>query len=102
MRIAIFGTKGYDRQFLTAANQGHDLYFLEPRLDESTARLADGFAGVCVFVNDRLDAVVLAALAAGGTKLIALRCAGYNNVDLKAAARLGLTVVRVPAYSPHA
>lgn len=102
MRIAIFGTKGYDRRFLTAANRGHDLHFLEPRLDVDTAALADGFDAVCVFVNDRLDAPVLEMLAAGGTRLIALRCAGYNNVDLKVAARLGLVVVRVPAYSPHA
>ena len=102
MRIAIFGTKGYDRQFLTAANQGHELHFLEPRLDADTAPLAEGFEAVCVFVNDRLDATVLTQLAAGGTRLIALRCAGYNNVDLVAAARLGMTVARVPAYSPHA
>lgn len=102
MHIAIFGTKGYDRQFLTAANDGHVLHFLEPRLDADTAALADGHDGVCVFVNDRLDADVLRVLAAGGTRLIALRCAGYNNVDLEAAVRLGMTVVRVPAYSPHA
>ncbi|AYO78189.1 2-hydroxyacid dehydrogenase [Sphingobium yanoikuyae] len=102
MRIAIFGTKGYDRHFLSAANQGHELHFLEPRLDADTASLGEGFEAVCVFVNDRLDAAVLAKLAAGGTRLIALRCAGYNNVDLVAAADLGLTVVRVPAYSPHA
>ena len=76
MRIAIFGTKGYDRHFLSAANQGHELHFLEPRLDADTASLGEGFEAVCVFVNDRLDAAVLAKLAAGGTRLIALRCAG--------------------------
>jgi len=104
MRVAIFGTKSYDRQFLGAANAGfgHDLTFLEPRLDGATAALAAGFPAVCVFVNDRLDEAVLEALAAGGTTLVALRCAGTNNVDLRAAARLGISVVRVPAYSPHA
>ncbi|MBW4329420.1 2-hydroxyacid dehydrogenase [Stakelama sp. CBK3Z-3] len=104
MRIAIFGTKAYDRRFLTKANvaHGHDLVFFEPRLDEATAVLADGFPAVCVFVNDLLNADVLERLAAGGTRLVALRCAGTNNVDLSAALRLGITVVRVPAYSPHA
>lgn len=104
MRVAIFGTKNYDRRFLADANadHSHDLVFLEPRLEESTAALAEGFPAVCVFVNDRLDAAILDRLAAGGTKLIALRCAGYNNVDLKAADALGLSVVRVPGYSPHA
>ncbi len=104
MRIAVFSTKPYDRVFLgkAAAGAGHDLEFLEPHLDRSTARLAEGFPAVCVFVNDTLDAPALEALAAGGTRLVALRAAGFNNVDLEAAERLGLTVVRVPAYSPHA
>ena len=104
MRIAVFATKPYDRRSLDAANAafGHELTYFEARLDAQTATLAAGFAGVCVFVNDRLDAPVLERLAEGGTTLVALRCAGFNNVDLKAAARLGLTVVRVPAYSPHA
>ena len=104
MRIAVFGTKAYDRQFLDAANAsfGHELTYFEPRLDLTTVVLATGFPAVCVFVNDCLDAAVLAALAASGTRLVALRCAGFNNVDLGAAARLGIAVVRVPAYSPHA
>ena len=104
MRIAVFGTKAYDRQFLDAANTtfGHELTYFEPRLDLTTVVLATGFPAVCVFVNDCLDAAVLAALAASGTRLVALRCAGFNNVDLGAAARLGIAVVRVPAYSPHA
>lgn len=104
MRIAIFGTKPYDRQFLTAANagHGHDLLFLEPRLDATTAALADGFPAICAFVNDRLDMSVLEQLAQGGTRLVALRCAGFNNVDLRAAERLDIAVTRVPAYSPHA
>lgn len=104
MRVAIFGTKPYDRQFLTAANAAHDheLHFFEPRLDITTAALADGFPAICAFVNDRLDAAVLERLAEGGTRLVALRCAGFNNVDLRAAERLGIAVARVPAYSPHA
>ena len=104
MHIAVFSTKPYDRTFLgpAAEKAGHTLDFLEPRLDRSTARLAEGFPAVCVFVNDTLDAEVLERLAAGGTRVIALRAAGFNNVDLEAAERLRLTVVRVPAYSPHA
>jgi len=104
MRVTIFGTKGYDRRFLSEANaaHGHDLAFLEPRLDLTTAPLAKGSGAVCVFVNDCVDADVLAALAEAGVGLVALRCALFNNVDLSAAARLGVDVVRVPAYSPHA
>ena len=104
MRVAVFSAKPYDVTFLTAANreQGHELQFLEARLLRDTATLADGFPAVCAFVNDHLDAEVLARLFAGGTRLVALRSAGFNNVDLPAAARLGLTVTRVPAYSPHA
>jgi D-lactate dehydrogenase len=104
MRIAVFGTKAYERRFLDGANRGfgHELAYFEPRLERATAALAAGFPAVCVFVNDRLDADVLERLVAGGTRFVALRCAGYNNVDLGAAERLGVQVVRVPAYSPHA
>lgn len=104
MRIAVFGSKSYDRQFLTAANAafGHDLLFLEPRLDPDTVQLASGCGAACIFVNDRADAPVLARLAELGVGVVALRCAGFNNVDLTAAEALGIAVVRVPAYSPHA
>ncbi|NDJ16549.1 2-hydroxyacid dehydrogenase [Myxacorys almedinensis] len=104
MKVAVFSTKSYDRQFLIAANYDHEheLVFLEPRLSRETALLAKGFLAVCVFVNDQLDAHVLEVLAGHGTRLIALRCAGFNNVDLKAAAKLGMTIARVPAYSPYA
>jgi len=104
VKLAVFSTKAYDRTFLSAANDahGHDLAFLEPRLTRETAVLARGFDGVCAFVNDRLDREVLEALAAGGTRLIALRSAGFNHVDLERADALGLVVARVPAYSPHA
>ena len=104
MRVAVFSAKAYDRRFLDAANAsfGHALDYFDARLDAVTARLAAGYPAVCVFVNDRLDAATLQGLAAGGTKAVALRCAGYNNVDLAAAESLGITVVRVPAYSPEA
>ncbi|NML04635.1 2-hydroxyacid dehydrogenase [Sphingomonas sp. G-3-2-10] len=104
MRVAVFGARSYDRKFLTAANAafGHDLHFLEAGLNADTAPLAADCGAVCVFVNDRLDRGVLERLKALGVGLIALRCAGFNNVDLAAADALGLPVVRVPAYSPHA
>ena len=103
MKIAVFSSKRYDRASLDAANAGpHELHYFEPHLDAETAPLARGHDAVCVFVNDRLDAPVLEALASDGIRLIALRCAGFNNVDIHAAQRLGLAVVRVPAYSPHA
>jgi len=104
MRLAIFDTHPYDRDAFTAANTRfhHDLTFFEPRLTRDTVSLAAGFPAVCSFVNDRLDRPALAALHAEGVRLIALRSAGYNHVDLEAAADLHLPVVRVPAYSPHA
>ena len=104
MRIAVFSTKPYDRTFLDQANQvhQHQLVYLDARLTVETAALASGFSGVCVFVNDKLDREVLQLLHANGTRLIALRSAGFNNVDLPEAERLDMTVVRVPAYSPHA
>ncbi len=104
MRTGVFSTKRYDRDSLTAANSstGHQLEFLEARLTAETATIAAGYPAVCVFVDDCLDAPVLQALAAGATRLVALRCAGFNNVDVEAARRLQLAVARVPAYSPYA
>lgn len=104
MKVAVFDTHRYDREALEASNArfGHTLVFFEPRLTAQTAQLAQGFAAVCSFVNDKVDAAALEALAAGGTRVVALRSAGYNHVDLVAAARLGLRVVRVPEYSPYA
>lgn len=104
MKVAVFSTKPYDQQFLEAANakHGHELVFFEPRLTWDTAILASGFSAVCAFVNDQLDEKTLKSLAEQGIRLIALRSAGFNNVDLSAAAELGITLVRVPAYSPYA
>jgi D-lactate dehydrogenase len=104
MRVTVFSAKPYDRRFLSAANEssGHELLFLEERLSARTALLQAGAPAACLFVNDLADADALAGLAEQGCRLIALRCAGFNNVDLKRAPELGLRVVRVPAYSPYA
>jgi len=106
MHIAVFSTKPYDRHFLEAANrlspQQHSFTFLEPHLSGDTAVLARGAEAVCAFVNDTADAAALEALAGQGARMLALRCAGFNNVDLTAARRLNITVGRVPAYSPEA
>ena len=106
MRIAVYSAKPFDRTSLRAANaaagEPHELTFYDTRLTAESANLAAGHEAASAFVNDELDAECLGALAAGGTRLIALRSAGYNHVDLDAARRLGLTVARVPAYSPHA
>jgi D-lactate dehydrogenase len=103
VKVAIFSTRPYDRFSLDAANAGrHELTYFEPRLEQSSAALASGFDAVCGFVNDRLNRQTLTELAARGTRLIVLRCTGFNNVDLTAAAELGVAVGRVPAYSPHA
>ncbi len=104
MKIALFSAKAYDRDYFEQANQpfGYELDFFDVRLDLKTARLAFGYSVVCAFVNDDLSRPVLEELAKHGTRLLAMRCAGYNNVDLAAAKELGITVVRVPAYSPEA
>lgn len=104
IEVSVFDAKPYDREFLTRAKcaDGMAFRFHEFRLGVDTALAARGTKAVCIFVNDRADRACLEALAAFDVKLIALRCAGYNNVDLVAARELGMTVVRVPAYSPHA
>lgn len=104
MQIRLFSARAYDRRDFEAANRAYqfELSFVEERLRAETVSLARGFPTVCTFVNDLLDRTVLAALHAGGTRHVALRCAGFNQVDLLAAADIGIDVVRVPAYSPHA
>ncbi|MCR5866526.1 2-hydroxyacid dehydrogenase [Aquincola sp. J276] len=105
MKVAVFSTQRYDRTFLQQANDAlprpHALTFFEAPLERETAALAAGFGAVCIFVNDHADAAVLQQLAHGGTRLLALRCTGFNNVDIDAAAAAGLRVVRVAEYSPH-
>jgi D-lactate dehydrogenase len=104
MRVAVYSTKPYDEEFLGLANEpfGHDLLFLEPRLSVNTVALVSGCDAACAFVNDDVGAEVLEGLAGAGVGLVVLRSAGYNHVDLHAADRLGITVMRVPGYSPHA
>jgi len=104
MKLAMFDTHRFDRDAFDLANRrySHDLTFFEPRLRRETAPLASGFPAVCPFVNDRLDKDTLAILHAQGVRLIALRSAGFNHVDLAECSRLGLAVVRVPEYSPYA
>lgn len=104
MEIIVYSARPHDRRFLDAANVDgrYRLRFLEARLDRHTASAASGAVAVCVFVNDTLDADVLGHLHDLGIRLVVLRCAGFNNVDLEAAGRLGIAVGRVPEYSPHA
>ncbi|GIW07098.1 MAG: lactate dehydrogenase [Dehalococcoidia bacterium] len=104
MKVAVFSAKPYDRASLERCNAtfGHELHFFEARLTIETAPLAEGFPGICVFVNDRVDRHVLARLATSGVRIVATRSAGYNQIDLEAAERHGIVVVRVPAYSPNA
>lgn len=104
MKIAIYSTKSYDRKYIELINAKYNFYleFFDFMLNESTARLAEHCEVVCIFVNDNGSRKVLEKLAALGVKIVALRCAGFNNVDLKAAQELGIQVVRVPAYSPEA
>ncbi len=104
--VALFSAKPYDRRGFDQAGAAHgatlDVEYLDTRLTEQTVPLASGSEAVCAFVNDDLSAPVLTALAENGTRLVAMRCAGYNNVDMDAAAHLGITVVHVPSYSPNA
>ncbi|RDB19774.1 D-lactate dehydrogenase [Hypsizygus marmoreus] len=105
MKVAVFGTRKYDRDSLSSAHKetkGVELTFLDPLLDKTTALLAEGHDAICIFVNDICDAEVLEQLHHHGIKYIALRCAGYNNVDLHTASRLGIKVTRVPSYAPEA
>ena len=103
MKLAVFSTKKWVRDaFSEKAPDSIELTFFEARLDEETAPLAAGFDSVCVFVNDTVNARVIDVLAQGGVRTIALRCAGFNNVDLNRAQELGIDVCRVPAYSPYA
>jgi len=104
MRTLLYSSQTYDRDsFLSAQVPAPiELHFQPARLTLDTVALAEQYPVVCAFINDDLSAPVLEHLAAGGTKLIALRSAGFNHVDLPTAQRLGLSVVRVPSYSPHA
>ncbi|MCI6636981.1 MAG: fused HPr family phosphocarrier protein/2-hydroxyacid dehydrogenase [Bilifractor sp.] len=109
LRVAFFGTKDYDRMFFSqlARDKGEGTYnveikYFKARLTSETVHLAEGFRAVCIFVNDEAPREVVEALSQCGVRLILLRCAGFNNVDLQAAKECGITVLRVPAYSPYA
>ena len=103
MKVAVFSTKKWVRDsFSEKVPSSLILTFFESALNENTVKLADGYDAVCVFVNDSVNSQVIGALSLMGVKTIALRCAGYNNVDLHAADEKGITVCRVPAYSPYA
>ncbi len=104
MKVALFDAHHFERKSFDSANTkfAHGLTYLELRLTPETAKLAAGFPCVCAFTNDRLNHETLNILKSGGTQLIALRSAGFNNIDLAAAKQLNIQVVRVPAYSPYA
>ena len=102
MKIAFFSTQPYDKDYFERYNTQHEILFFEDRLNEQTTNLARGCHAVCAFVNDQLNAPVLNTLREMGIKIIAQRCAGFNNVDLVTASKNDIVVVRVPAYSPHA
>jgi len=102
-KIAFFDAKPYDRESFDSVNGGrYDIRYFEPRLGYAVLPLADGCDAVCAFVNDEINADTVKGLTEKGIRLLLMRCAGYNNVDFKAAYDYGLTVTRVPAYSPHA
>jgi len=103
MKIAFFDTKPYDKPSFDkfGAEQGISFKYFETKLNEDTAELANGFDGVCVFVNDTVNAAVIDKLCEMGVRIVALRCAGFNNVDMKYAFGR-IHVLRVPAYSPYA
>ena len=104
MKITLFGTQPYDKESFERIRDayGFDICYHRSHLNANNVALARGSDAVCIFVNDTADAETIRQLADLNVKLIALRCAGFNNVDLNAAARYGIPVVRVPAYSPHA
>lgn len=101
-RIAFFDTKPYDREWFDRLNKNYEIRYFDGRLRPENAVLAGGCSAVCAFVNDNISARTLEILAEKGVRVIAMRCAGYNNVDIAAAQRLGIKVLRVPSYSPYA
>ena len=104
MKVAVFSTKPYEKEYFDKYNSDatHELIYFEASLNENTANLATGFIAICVFVNDKLNKPTLKILNDIGVRLIALRSAGFNHVDLEATSEHKMTVLRVPAYSPHA
>ena len=103
-KVGVYSAKPYDKRFLHEAAQNHDIefHFFEDALSEDNVDFVRDFEVICLFVNDKVTRHVIEKLAIQGVRLIALRCAGFNNVDMKAAAEFGIKVARVPAYSPYA
>lgn len=104
MKIAVFSTKSYDQEYFEnySIDSQYTFSFFETALNKDTASLTNGFDAVCIFVNDSVDKNTIEILSKNGIRLIALRCAGFNNVDIEAAKSNNIKVVRVPAYSPEA
>lgn len=102
MKIAFFSTQPYDKEYFERYNTEHEIIFYDTMLYVQSVNLAKGYDAICAFVNDQLDEPVINGLAEIGVKIIALRCAGFNNVNMSAAKANKIAVVRVPAYSPHA
>lgn len=102
MKVAFYSSKPYDHVYFDTLNSDHTLLYIEATLTQATAKLAEGCDAVCCFVNDTLNKDILEALHEFGIGLIVMRCAGFNNVDVSAATALGITVARVPEYSPYA
>src|SRR5688572_32798555 len=103
MKVAFFSTKSYDKEYFDQVNSDghHEFTYFEAALTTATASLAREHSAVCLFVNDKADKATIEQLASNGIKLIALRCAGFNNVDLEAALKNNIKIARVPAYSPE-
>src|SRR3954467_2181675 len=102
MKIAFYNTKSYDHEYFDRYNPGYDILYMPVSLNPQTALLSAGSTVVCAFVNDYINQQTISVLKEQGVELIAMRCAGYNNVDLRFASEKGIKIVRVPAYSPHA
>lgn len=104
MKVAVFSTKSYDREFLDRFNETahHDLTYFDTALNSDSANLTQGYEAVCVFVNDKIDRKAIEIMSKNAVRLIALRCAGFNNVDVEAAQEKNIKILRVPAYSPQA
>jgi D-lactate dehydrogenase len=102
MTITFYSAQSYDKTYFDLFNKSHTIVYTEARLDEQTVGLSAGSEAVCLFVNDRATDETIRKMSGQGVRLIALRCAGFNNVDLEAANQYGIPVVRVPDYSPHA
>jgi D-lactate dehydrogenase len=102
MKVAVFSTSNYDEAFLNKHNTGHEIKFFKVSLSEETFSLAAGYEAICIFVNDILNQEILDKLKESGLQVVVLRCAGFNNVDVRHATQLGIPVLRVPAYSPEA